>query len=79
MLDENGEPRIRYQLSEADKRRFREGVAQAVRMMFLAGATEVYLPTMEDILGSRQPAQLRPVVLTTFRQADQVGKNLRFI
>jgi choline dehydrogenase-like flavoprotein len=79
VLDENEEPRIRYQLSEPDKRRFREGVAQAVRMMFLAGATEVYLPTTEDILRSRQPAQLRPVVLTSIRQADQVGKNLQFI
>jgi choline dehydrogenase-like flavoprotein len=79
VLDEDGEPRIHYQLSEADKRRFREGVAEAVRMMFLAGATEVYLPTTENILGSGHPSQLRPVILSSIRQADQVEKNLQFI
>lgn len=78
-LDENGDPRIHYQLSSADKGRFREGVAEAVRMMFLAGATEVYLPTTENILDSSQTDALQPVVLTNIRQADQVAKNLQFI
>jgi len=78
-LDENGEAIIRYQLSGSDKKRFSEGVAEAVRMMFLAGATEVYLPTTEDILGSQDSTQLQPVVLTNIRQADLVDKNLHFI
>jgi choline dehydrogenase-like flavoprotein len=79
VLDANGEPRIRYVLSESDKSRFREGVAEAVRMMFLAGATKVYLPTTEDILGLHPTSQLQPVVLTSIRQADLVEKNLQLI
>lgn len=78
-LDENGDATIRYQLAESDKKRFGEGVAEAVRMMFLAGATEVYLPTTEDILGDQGTSRLQPVVLTDIRQADLVEKNLRFI
>jgi len=35
---------------------FREGVAQAGRMMLLEGATEVYLQTTEAILGDVKPA-----------------------
>jgi hypothetical protein len=79
VLDEDGEPVINYQLSEADKRRFREGVAEAVRMMFLAGATEVYLPTTENILDSPQAAQLQPIILTNIHEADKIKKNLQFI
>jgi choline dehydrogenase-like flavoprotein len=74
-----GEPRIEYQLSEADKARFREGVAEAVRAMFLAGAKEVYLPTTEDVLGSGKGFDGTPAVLTSIVQAEQVRKNLRFI
>jgi choline dehydrogenase-like flavoprotein len=79
VLDERGEPRIQYQLSENDKQRFRLGIAEAVRIMFLAGAKEVYLPTTENILGNHQPAQLQPVILTDIHQADQIEKNFRFI
>jgi choline dehydrogenase-like flavoprotein len=62
-------------LSETDKIRFRRGVAEAVRIMFLAGAKQVYLPTTEDILGDGAS----PVVLTNQKQADAVEKNLRFL
>jgi choline dehydrogenase-like flavoprotein len=79
VLDEKGEPRIQYQLSEADKQRFRQGITEAVRVMFLAGAKEVYLPTTENILDDRQATQLQPVVLTNIHQADQIVRNLRFI
>lgn len=79
VLDENGEPKIQYRISDADKRRFREGVAESVRLMFLAGATQVYLPTTENILGSRQSSNLQPVVLTRISQANRVENNLAFI
>jgi hypothetical protein len=79
VLDDTGEPRIQYQLSEADKQRFRQGIAEAVRVMFLAGAKEVYLPTTENILDASQASQLQPVVLTNIHQADQIERNLRFI
>jgi len=79
ILDKNSDPEIQYQLGEADKQRFREGVAEAVRVMFQAGATEVYLPTTEDILGHEHGSALHPVVLTSIHQADEAVKLLSFI
>jgi choline dehydrogenase-like flavoprotein len=74
-LDQDGEPIINYVLSEPDKLRFRRGVAEAVRIMFLAGAKQVFLPTTENILGDGAS----PVVLANAKQADAVERNLRFI
>jgi choline dehydrogenase-like flavoprotein len=79
VLDGNGEPEIEYTLSDADKVRFRRGVAQAVRIMFRAGAKQVFLPTNEDILDGNTTGELKPLVLTESRQADAVEKNLQFI
>jgi len=84
VLDESGSPQIDYTLSEPDKRRFSEGIAEAIRVMFKAGAREVYLPTTEDILGAgeSQPGTqtgVQPQVLTSPDQATLVEKNLRFI
>jgi choline dehydrogenase-like flavoprotein len=86
VLDENGSPQIKYTLSEADKKRFSEGIAEAIRVMFKAGAKEVYLPTTEDILGngsgdSKAGAEtgVQPQVLTSPEQASLVEKRLRFI
>jgi len=79
VLDGNGEPEIEYTLSDADKVRFRQGVAQAVRIMFRAGAKQVFLPTNEDILDRNTTGDLRPLVLTESRQADAVEKNLLFV
>ena len=79
VLDKDGEPSIYYRLSEADQLRFRQGVAQAVRVMFLAGARKVYLPSDEPILGLNDNGRIRPVVLTDIHQADLVEKNLHFI
>ena len=50
-----------------------------MRIMFRAGAKEVFLPTNEDILGGNTTGQLRPLVLTESRQADAVERNLQFI
>ena len=38
VLDESGAPQIDYTLSESDKRRFAEGIAEAIRVMFKSGA-----------------------------------------
>ena len=78
-LDARGEPLIEYTLSEPDKLRFRRGVAEAVRIMFLAGAKQVYLPTTEDILGRNPKTELSPVVFTSLSQAANVARNLQFI
>ncbi|WP_419803681.1 GMC oxidoreductase [Terriglobus sp.] len=90
VLDKEGNPQIDYTLSEDDKKRFAEGVAEAIRVMFRAGATKVYLPTTEDILGQQSggpaaevqrgmPAAVSSEVLTSPDQAALVEKNLRFI
>ena len=86
LLDENGSPQIDYTLSEADKRRFSEGIAEAIRVMFKAGAKEVYLPTTENILGegtretnSSAETGVQPQVLTSPDQAALIEKNLHFI
>lgn len=75
VLDKNGEPNIDYTLSEADKTRFADGVAEAIRVMFLAGAKEVYLPTTEDVLGNGG----QPAVLSKIEQAEMVRTKLHFI
>ncbi len=79
-LDGAGNVHIQYLLSDADKARFRKGIAEAVRAMFLAGAKKVYLPSTEDILLHNLPGrELQPVVLTDINQADRIEKNLEFI
>ena len=83
VLDESGAPQIDYTLSAADKKRFAEGIAEAIRVMFKAGAKEVYLPTTEDILGSQKRSAagrmgMQPQVLTSPDQAALVEKNLTF-
>jgi choline dehydrogenase-like flavoprotein len=82
-LNQDGEPEIDYTLSDADKVRFRRGVAEAVRIMFRAGAKQVFLPTSEDILGSNTggntSGQLKPGIFTEMRQADAIEKSLQFI
>jgi len=77
-LDENGEPVIDYRLSDEDKERFREGIAEAIRVMFRGGASEVYLPTIEDVLGRPRSGEIRAVTLTDPDQADVAARNLQF-
>jgi len=86
VLDKSGSTQIDYTLSEPDKKRFSEGIAEAIRVMFKAGAKEVYLPTTEDILGDGKAEPkpgaetgVLPQVLTSSDQAALVEKNLRFI
>lgn len=80
LLDEDGVPQIDYTLSDADKQRFAEGIAEAIRIMFKAGAKEVYLPTTENILGGQiEGAELRPQIFTSADQVALVEKNLQFI
>ena len=80
LLDANGEPQIDYTLSGPDKLRFAEGISEAVRIMFKAGAKEVYLPTTETILGGQQGAtSLVPQIFTSPDQAVAIEKNLHFI
>jgi choline dehydrogenase-like flavoprotein len=78
-LDADGEPQITYALSDDDKKRFRRGMAEAVRIMFLAGAKNVMLPTTENILSDAPQAELSPLILDDPKQADLVGERLQFV
>jgi hypothetical protein len=70
---------INYTLSEDDKARFRTGVAIAIRMMFLAGAKQVIIPTNENVLGLPNFDPMRGSYLDKIQQADLVEQNLQFI
>ena len=71
---------IDYEFSDADKKRLEKATAEAVRIMFLGGAKEVYVPTTERILQSESAGgTLEAVVLTKPEEADLIEKNLRFI
>lgn len=78
-LDSAGNVVLNYTLSESDKARFRNGVAIAIRMMFLAGAKEVIIPTNENVLGLKNFNPMVGTYLTDIKQADLVEKNLQFI
>jgi hypothetical protein len=76
---ENGNVVVDYALSAGDKQRFQTGVAIAIRMMFLAGAKTVVIPTNENVLGSEDFDPMVGVYLTDISQADLVEKNLHFL
>jgi choline dehydrogenase-like flavoprotein len=78
-LGDDDEPVLTYHLSEPDKTRFRIGVALGIRMMFLAGAKTVIIPSSENVLGLRDFDPMHCTYLTDPAQADLVEKNLDFI
>ena len=78
-LDNKGDPVLTYSLSEGDKRRFRTGVALGIRMMFLAGAKSVIIPSNENFLNEKDFDPMRGVYLTDIKQADLVERYLNFI
>jgi GMC oxidoreductase len=78
-LNDEGEPVLTYTLSEADKKRFRTGVALGIRMMFLAGAKSVIIPSNENFLNEKDFDPMRGIYLTNIKQTDLVEKYLNFI
>ena len=78
-LDDHDEPVLTYHLSESDKARFRIGVALGIRMMFLAGASKVIIPSSENVLDLPRFDPMNCTYLTTAAQADRVEKNLHFV
>jgi hypothetical protein len=77
-LNEQGNPVLTYTLSEGDKKRFRTGVALGIRMMFLAGAKMVIIPSNENFLNAKEFDPMQGVYLTDIQQADLVEKYLKF-
>jgi choline dehydrogenase-like flavoprotein len=59
-----GRPLIRYDLEEADLRRFRTGLARMRELFEAAGAREVYLPLPDGV--SPEKARLRDLKLMAF-------------
>ncbi len=78
-LDDQGNVMVQYNLSEPDKQRFRAGVAIGIRMMFMAGAKQVIIPSNENFLNLPNFDPMVGVVLTESSQADLVEQNLQFI
>jgi choline dehydrogenase-like flavoprotein len=59
-----GRPLIRYDLTDADLRRFRTGIARMRELFDAAGAREVYLPLPDGV--SPERARLRDLKLMAF-------------
>jgi len=78
-LDPQGNPVLEYALSDSDKQRFQTGAAVAIRMMFLAGAKKVIIPSNENFLNQPDFDPMRGVYLTKIEEADLVEQNLQFI
>lgn len=79
MLDDSGDTVLQYTLSDVDKDRFRVGVAIGVRMMFLAGAKKVIIPSNENVLGLPDFDPMVGTYLTDISQADLVEQNIQFV
>ncbi|HKE26464.1 MAG TPA: GMC oxidoreductase [Bryobacteraceae bacterium] len=78
-LDAQGNPVLEYALSDLDKQRFQTGVGIAIRMMFLAGAKKVIIPSNENFLNQPDFDPMRGVYLTKIEEADLVEQNLQFV
>ena len=78
-LNESGDIVVNYNVTESDKIRFRKGIAIAIRMMFLAGAKLVVVPSNENFLNLPRFDPMDGVYLDRMEQADLVEQNLQFI
>lgn len=78
LLSADGELVVNYDLVPSDKPRFLRGVAIGVRMMFLAGAKQVLVPSNENFLNLPHFDPMRGVYLTEIAQADLLEKTLLF-
>jgi len=77
-LDQAGQPVVHYELGQGDRKRFRFAIGEAIRIMFLAGAREVIIPTSQYVVGEGRGGALRPLRLTRIEQADSVARGLDF-
>ncbi len=70
-----GRPLIRYDLTDADLRRFRVGLARLRELFQAAGAREVYLPLPDGV--SPQRARLRDLKLMAFHPLGSARADAR--
>ncbi|WP_315823341.1 hypothetical protein [Paraflavitalea speifideaquila] len=78
-LDNTGAVILNYNLSDGDKQRLRIGVGIAIRMMFMAGAKQVIIPTNENVLKLSNFNPMVGTYLNDIKQADLVEQNIQFI
>lgn len=78
-LDKNGDVVIQYTLKDDDKNRFRQGVAMAARLMLLAGATEVVVPTNENWKGLQDFDPMNAFLVKDTQDVALLQQNLNFI
>jgi hypothetical protein len=78
-LDKNGNVVIQYSLQNGDKDRFRKGVALAARLMLLAGAKEVVVPTNENWKGSLNFDPMDAFLVKDMQDVALLQQNLNFI
>lgn len=79
VLDPNtGNGKIEYSLSESDLKRLRQGVGIGIRIMFLAGAKQVIIPSNENFLELPDFDPTVGTYLTEIEQAAQVEHDLDF-
>lgn len=71
-----GNPGIRYELTATDRARLADGVETAVRLMFLAGAREVFVPSYEE---TRGPVVADGWVFTDSSQVVGLRTRLKFV
>ena len=80
VLDATGEDvEIQYTLTPEDIGEMRHGLAIGIRMMFMAGAYEVVIPTNENVLDLPDFRPTDVTFLTKIEQADAVERNVNFI
>lgn len=75
LLDADGEPQVIYRLAEGDRRRFARAIGRAARAMLAAGASEVYLPSIEPYAGVGQG---KLMAFTEAAQTEGLEERLRF-
>lgn len=80
VLNETGDDvDLVYTLTPEDIRELQRGLAIGIRMMFLAGAYEVVIPSNENVLGMPDFRPTDVTYLTHIAQADLVEENIKYL
>lgn len=77
-LGEHNDPEIEYALSADDRRRFAFGVAEAMRILFKAGAKRVWVPTQQAFRDAAG-APLGRSFFVDASEADLVERQMTFL
>ncbi|MFA6237936.1 MAG: GMC family oxidoreductase [Bacteriovorax sp.] len=73
-VDQNKSLQIHYELTEVDKDKFIEGIADAAQIMFRAGASEVLIPSSENFLNDSGIG-----IMHSLKDVELLRKNLKLV